>query len=67
MLQNQEKSEGARGVSLLSQTNLKHLFWRRLPLSFSFKVLTKEGDGINSSQLSSRSPGLLCGTERMGK
>lgn len=43
----------------LSETNLKHLFWRRLLLSFSFKVLTKKGDGINSSWLSSGNPGLL--------
>lgn len=71
VLPNQEKSEEAGSVYLfyfsLLETNLKHLFWRRLLLSFSFKVLTKKGDGINSSWLSSGNPGLLCGTERVGK
>lgn len=51
----------------LSEKNLKHLFWRRLRLSFSFKVLTKKEDGVNSSRLSSGNPAALCRTERMGK
>lgn len=41
----------------LSEMNLKHLFWRRLLLSFSFKVLTKKGDCINSSWLKLRESG----------
>lgn len=58
---------GRRFFFPLSETNFKHLFWRRLLLSFSFKVLTKKGDGINSSWLSSGNPGLLWDWEKKGK
>lgn len=49
------------------QKNFKHLYWRRVPFSFSFEVLTKEGDGAHSSRLSPGNPAALCGMERMGK
>lgn len=66
VLRDRDKSEGAGRRLFRFQRGIerKEIFWRRLLLSFSFKVLTKKEDGVNSSRLSSGNPAALCGRRR---